>query len=84
MKVTLFCTWRKTHAPVAVYVYDGQIPVPDSWRWSAPSTVSELVCWRSHPGGCGYSPRPSDAAMRALINAAAINPILGDVSYSGL
>ncbi len=93
MRVTLFCTGRGSHKdnPQTLYVYDGEIPVPDSWRVSAPSTVFELVCRRSHPadprvplGGCGYAPRPSDEVMRKLINAVASNPILGDISYSGL
>ncbi len=91
MRVILYCTGRGTHEPRELFPYDGEIPVPDSWRASAPHSVFELVCWRSHPadrrvslGGCGYAPRPSDAAMRALINAAADNPVAGDISYSGL
>jgi hypothetical protein len=84
MNATLVCTGRGTHDPVTLYIYDGEIPVPDWWRVSARSSVFELVC-RSRLGGCGYAPRPSDAAMRALIAAAAGHPSkVLDVSYSGL
>ena len=59
MRVTLFCTGRGSHKdnPQTLYVYDGEIPVPDSWRVSAPSTVFELVCRRSHPQipGCRWA-----------------------------
>jgi hypothetical protein len=94
MRITLFCTGRGSHEdnPQTVYVYDGEIPVPGTWGESSRSTVFEFVCRRSHPadrrvplGGCGYSPRPSDEALRKLINAAAAMPGQRlDVSYSGL
>jgi hypothetical protein len=66
--VTLICTGRGTHDPIPVYIVD--VPLPDGWTAYGRSTVMDLLCDRG-AGGCGRSPRLSNARLRALIEAVA-------------
>lgn len=76
MTVTLFCTGRGTHRKVAVYAYDGPVPLPPGYTPRLPGSTLELACPR-----CPAAPRPGDGGLRALLEAAAARPGRGlDIS----
>lgn len=84
MIVTLICTNRDRHDPQVVWVYDGEIPVPEWWTAYPRGSDLDLLCDRAK-GGCGYSPRPGTTGLRVLIEAAASDPSrIADISFTNL
>ena len=73
MTVTIMCTGRGTHEPVAILVYPGPVPVPESHDFYPRHSVMDLLCDRAR-GGCGRAPRLSNPDLRQLINAVADTP----------
>ena len=84
MIVTFICTGRDTHDPLVVWVYEGEIPVPERWTAYPQRSEMDLLCDRAK-GGCGRAPRPGNAALRALVEAAAGHPSrTTDISFARL
>jgi hypothetical protein len=58
---------------VLILVYDGPVPVPESYDFYPRYSVMDLLCDRAS-GGCGRAPRMSNAQLRRLIDAVAATP----------
>jgi hypothetical protein len=82
--VVIMCAGRGTHEPMLILVYDGPIPVPESFDFYPRNSEMDLLCDRAK-GGCGRAPRLTNARLRQLIDAVAVTPGRQfDISFADL
>ncbi len=68
--IKLICGHRGAHRPVTVFTYAGPLPLPADYTGPrGRGATLDLNC--PH---CGFAPRPGDAGLRMLLEAAAARP----------